>query len=134
MERYAKSAPGTTSPRAEDTAFYRSGPICHHQQCKAAVEELIKRCRGVLDPRDYNDMPSREFELVALQAREKQSCKALWYALTKTNNLLIVKYAPYISREHALDEIVLCEVTDENGNQIPNGSTDNNLTIDLGEV
>ena len=99
LERYANSVPLTTRTRSRTEDAYRPGPMSHHQLCQAA-EEFVKRCHDgndedfplVLVSRNCDDMPSREFELAALQAGGKGVSK-LWYALTKTNDLFIVKYA-----------------------------------------
>lgn len=87
LKRYAET---------EDGVAYRPGPMNEDQLLKAA-QEFVKRCDEtedsetvpwVLVSRNCKDMPSRRFELAALQSSD---IRKLWYVLTKNKDLLIIK-------------------------------------------
>jgi hypothetical protein len=93
---------------------YRPAPLSKPQLCKAA-KEFVRRCQEdvkdqsdcvvpyVLVSQNCRDIPSRDFELQALQAT---TIGKLWYALTKTGDLLIIKYASSDAHADGVAELV----------------------------
>jgi hypothetical protein len=80
---------------------YRPGPLSKSQLRKAA-EEFVRRCQENLDEQSESavpyvlvsqnctDHPRRDYELKALKSTD---IAKLWYALTKTGDLFIIKYS-----------------------------------------
>ncbi len=81
-------------------------------QLRKAAEEFVRRCNDdnedlsfVLVSRNCKDMPRRDFELEALQSIKVSK---LWYALTKTKDLLIIKYAYGLAYSEASPYVGVC--------------------------
>jgi hypothetical protein len=78
---------------------YRPAPL-RKSQLRKAAEEFVRRCESldeesesspyVLVSQNCTDHPSRDYELKALKSTD---IAKLWYALTKTGDLFIIKYA-----------------------------------------
>jgi hypothetical protein len=104
-----------SAPDPETEGAYRPGPISKEQLIKAA-NEFVKRCDEANDDDEYvplvlvsqkcKDIPSREFELDALQSIH--SVSKLWYALTKDKDLFIIKYASDGTHGAAVSELGRC--------------------------